>query len=162
MSARTVTHHSFTIERELPHAPERVYGAWADPRAKASWFAAPKSVCTEVIREQDFKVGGKERLRGEWNNGRTSDFHCVYQDIVPNRRIVYSYNMYVNDEKLSVSLATIEFEPMQVNGEVGGKASTRLILTEQGAYFDGNQDGGPSREQGTRGLVEMLAGYLDG
>ena len=154
MSARTVTHHSFTIERELPHAPARVFAAWADPKAKAQWFAAPKSLCTEVIREQEFKVGGTERLKGQWNTGKVSDFHCVYQDIVPGRRIVYSYNMYVNDEKLSVSLATIEFEP-------SGKG-TKLILTEQGAYFDGNQDGGPSREQGTRGLVEMLAKYLDG
>ena len=158
MSARTITHHSFTIERELPHAPERVFAAWADPRAKAAWFAAPKSVCTEVIREQDFKVGGKERLRGHWNDGRTSDFHCVYQDILPDRRIVYSYNMYVNDEKLSVSLATIEFEPVQV----GGKPGTKLILTEQGAYLDGHQDGGASREQGTRGLVGNLEKYLNG
>ena len=155
---RSVTHHSFTIERELPHAPARVFAAWADPKAKAAWFAAPKGLCTEVIREQEFKVGGKERLRGEWNNGRTSDFHCVYQDILPDRRIVYSYNMYVNDEKLSVSLATIEFEAAKVDG----KAGTRLILTEQGAYLDGNQDGGPSREQGTRGLVEALAAYLKG
>jgi uncharacterized protein YndB with AHSA1/START domain len=154
MTSRTVTHHSFTIERELPHAPARVFAAWADPKQKAAWFAAPQSLCTEVIREQDFKVGGKERLKGQWNTGKTSDFHCVYQDIVRDRRIVYSYNMYVNDEKLSVSLATIEFEP-------SGKG-TKLILTEQGAYFDGNQDGGPSREQGTRGLVEMLAKYLDG
>ncbi len=155
---RSVTHHSFTIERELPHAPGRVFAAWADPKAKAAWFGAPKSLCTEVIREQDFKVGGKERLRGKWNNGRTSDFHCVYQDIVRDRRIVYCYNMYVNDEKLSVSLATIEFE----SAKVGGKAGTKLVLTEQGAYFDDHQDGGPSREQGTRGLVEMLSKYLDG
>jgi uncharacterized protein YndB with AHSA1/START domain len=157
-AARTVTHHVFTIVRELPHAPARVFAAWADPKAKAAWFAAPRSVCTEVIREQEFKVGGKERLKGEWNTGRTSDFHCVYQDIVPDRRIVYSYNMYVNDEKLSVSLATIEFEPVKINGKPG----TKLILTEQGAYLDGHQDGGPSREQGTKGLVEMLARYLDG
>lgn len=156
MSARTVTHHSFTIERELPHAPARVFAAWADPKAKAQWFAAPKSLCAEVIRKQEFKVGGTERLKGQWNTGKVSDFHCVYQDIVPDRRIVYCYNMYVNDEKLSVSLATIEFEPKS-----GGKA-TKLILTEQGAYLDGNQDGGPSREQGTRVLVESLAKYLDG
>ena len=153
MSKRTVTHHSFTIERELPHAPARVFAAWADPKAKAQWFAAPKSLCTEVIREQKFKVGGMERLKGQWNTGKVSDFHCVYQDIVPDRRIVYSYNMYVNDEKLSVSLATVEFEP--------SGTGTKLILTEQGAYLDGSQGGGPSREQGTKVLVENLAKYLD-
>jgi len=152
--ARSITHHSFTIERELPHAPARVFAAWADPKAKAQWFGAPRDLCTETIREHDFRVGGKERLRGEWKTGKVSDFHCVYQDILADRRIVYCYSMYVNEQKLSVSLATIEFE--------ASAKGTKLILTEQGAYFDGHQDGGPSREQGTRGLVEMLARHLDG
>ena len=149
---RTVRHGTFTIERDLPHPPARVFAAWADPKAKAAWFAAPRSACTEVIREQDFKAGGKERLKGQWNTGMTSDFHCVYQDIVPDRRIVYSYNMYVNEQKISVSLATIEFEP----ATVGGKPGTRLILTEQGAYLDGGIDGHQSREQGTLGLIAAL------
>ncbi|MGH8766396.1 MAG: SRPBCC domain-containing protein, partial [Burkholderiales bacterium] len=92
------------------------------------------------------------RLRGEWNSGMTSDFHCLYQDIVQDRRIVYSYNMYINDQKISVSLATIEFEP-------AGKG-TKLILTEQGAYLDGGIDGAASREQGTIGLVGNLEKYL--
>jgi uncharacterized protein YndB with AHSA1/START domain len=151
-AARTVSHGTFTIERELPYPPARVFAAWADPKAKAQWFAAPKDACKEVVRRQEFRVGGKERLRGEWNNGRTSDFHCVYQDIVQDRRIVYSYNMYVNDEKISVSLATIEFEP-------AGKG-TKLILTEQGAYLDGGIDGHASREQGTRGLIANLEKVL--
>ena len=153
-AGRTVSHGTFTIERELPHAPARVFAAWADPNAKAAWFTGPRDACTVVIREHDFKVGGKERARGQWKNGMTSDFHCVYQDIVQDRRIVYSYNMYVNDQKISVSLATIEFEP--------SKTGTKLILTEQGAYLDGGLDGHAGREQGTHGLVENLAKYLEG
>jgi uncharacterized protein YndB with AHSA1/START domain len=155
--ARTVIHGTFTIERELPHAPARVFAAWADPKAKAQWFAAARDLYTETIREHDFRVGGKERVRADWKTGKVSDFRCVYHDIVQDRRIVYVYDMYVNDAKLSVSLATIEFEP----AKVGGKAGTKLILTEQGAYLDGD-DGAAGREQGTRGLVESLARYLDG
>jgi uncharacterized protein YndB with AHSA1/START domain len=152
-ASRTVIHGTFTIERELPQAPARVFAAWADPKAKAAWFAARSDLYTETIREHDFRVGGRERVRADWKSGRVSDFQCVYQDIVPDRRIVYCYNMYVNEQKLSVSLATIEFEP-------SGKG-TKLILTEQGAYLDGD-DGAAGREQGTRGLVESLARYLDG
>ena len=155
---RSVVHGTFTIERELPHAPAHVFAAWADPKAKAAWFAAPRHAAKEVLREQEFKVGGKERLHGQWNNGRTSDFRAVYQDIVPDRRIVYSYNMYVDDQKISVSLATIEFEPAQVEG----KSGTKLILTEQGAYLDGGTDGAASREQGTSGLIANLEKYLAG
>ena len=75
---RTVTHHSFTIERELPHSPARVFAAWANPKAKAAWFAAQHDVYKVVIREHDFSVGGKERVKGQWNIGKVSDFHCVY------------------------------------------------------------------------------------
>jgi uncharacterized protein YndB with AHSA1/START domain len=153
VESRTVIHGTFTIERELPHAPARVFAAWAEPKAKAAWFAAQSDLYTVTVREHDFRVGGKERVRGEWKNGKVSDFRCVYRDIVQDRRIVYVYDMFVDEVKLSVSLGTIEFEP-------SGKG-TKLILTEQGAYLDGD-DGAAGREQGTKGLVESLARYLDG
>jgi len=59
-ATRTVTHGTFTIEREFPLPPARVFAAWADPKAKAQWFAAPKNLAKEVVREQDFRVGGKD------------------------------------------------------------------------------------------------------
>ena len=150
---RTASHGTFTIERNLPYPPARVFAAWADPKAKAAWFTGPPGACTVVINEHDFKVGGRERVKAQWNAGKVSDFQCVYQDIVPDRRIVYSYNMYVDDQKLSVSLTTIEFEP-------SGKG-TKLILTEQGAYLDGGIDGHAGREEGTRSsLVGNLEKYL--
>ncbi|HUN70421.1 MAG TPA: hypothetical protein VMU46_16605 [Burkholderiales bacterium] len=52
VAARAVTHGTFVIERELPYPPSRVFAAWADPKAKAQWFAAPKNVAKEVIRGQ--------------------------------------------------------------------------------------------------------------
>jgi uncharacterized protein YndB with AHSA1/START domain len=70
-----------------------------------------------------------------------------YHDIVANERIVYAYEMMVEDQRISVSVATFELT-------ADGK-STRLVLTEQGAYFDGG-DGPKLREQGTRELLEAL------
>ena len=56
MSRRTASHGTFTIERALPHAPARVFAAWADPKARAAWFGAPRDACKEVIRQQEFKL----------------------------------------------------------------------------------------------------------
>ena len=36
-----------------------------------------------------------------------TDFKARYLDIVPQRRIVYAYSMHVDEQKISVSLATI-------------------------------------------------------
>ena len=78
-------------------------------------------------------------------------FACVYQDIVPNQRIVYSYDMHLDDARISVSLTTIELFP---EGE-----GTRLKFTEQGVFLDGNDDAG-SREQGSGWLLDQLGASL--
>ena len=95
----------------------------------------------------DFRVGGRECVVGKWNNEVVTSFDSRYQDIVPNQRIVYSYDMHQDDKRISVSLATIEFKPEG--------AGTRLIITEQGAFLDDYDDAG-SREAGTRWLLEKI------
>ena len=75
----------------------------------------------------------------------------VNLDIVPNRRIIYAYELHLDDVKISVSLATIE---LQQDGN-----NTVLTLTEQGAFLDGYDDAG-SREEGTRGLLDALGRML--
>jgi len=80
-----------------------------------------------------------------------SRFECRYYDIVPNELIVYSYEMYLDAQRISVSVASLEFRP-------AGKG-TRFVLTEQGAFLDGF-DNPALREEGTRELVEALARSL--
>ena len=145
-------HASFTIERRFAQPPARVFAAWSDPEAKAKWFAGTAGKWKPLVREMDFRVGGRERLKGEWDGGTVSDFDAHYHDIVPECRIVYSYAMHLDGRRISVSLATIEFEPEG--------AGTRLKLTEQGAFLDGYDDAG-SRERGTGSLLDNLARALE-
>ena len=106
-----VQHVTFVIERLFSQPPARVFAAWSDPKAKAQRFAGTAGNWKPLLSEMDFRVGGRERLRGAWQGGKVSDFDAHYHDIVPDRRIVYSYGMHVGDKRISVSLATIEFEP---------------------------------------------------
>ena len=146
----TAQHAIFTIERKLDHPIAKVYAAWADPAAKQRWFNAPVEL-KDVIREQNFRIGGRDRFKGTWPDGRTTDFSAQYWDIAPNARIVYVYEMHLDGKKISVSLATVEFEPQG--------AGTRMIVTEQGAFLDGYDDAG-SRERGTNDLMDRLAASL--
>lgn len=147
MSKRSAQHATFVIEREFAFAPARVFAAWADRKAKDRWFGGPSGQWKPLERQMDFRIGGSERAQGKWTSGRVTDFQAHYHDIVQDKRIVYSYAMHVDDKRISVSLATIEFEP-------SGKG-TKLILTEQGAFLDGYDDAG-SRDRGTRGLLDSL------
>jgi uncharacterized protein YndB with AHSA1/START domain len=60
MTARSVVHATFVIERAYGLSPARVWEAWAEPAAKASWFG-PKDLPHES-RDFDFRVGGQERF----------------------------------------------------------------------------------------------------
>jgi len=148
---RSVQHATFVIERGYDFPPAKVFAAWASPEAKGRWFGGPAKEWKLKVRELDFRIGGWERLVGAWTSGTVSDFDSVYQDIVPDRRIVYSYAMHIDDRRISVSLATVEFKP--------AGAGTKLILTEQGAFLDGYDDSG-SREHGTRALLDNLDAAL--
>jgi uncharacterized protein YndB with AHSA1/START domain len=146
MSERSVEHATFVVERAYDAPPDRVFAAWSDPRAKARWFDG-----SEGEFELDFRVGGWERGRGTAPDGREYTFQALYQDIVPGRRIVYSYDMLLDGTRISVSVATAEFRPE--------RDGTRLVFTEQGAFLDGHET--PARrEQGMGSLLASLGEWL--
>ena len=141
---------TFTITRTLPAPPERVFAALSDFEEKKQWFTGPAD-WTQVEASLDFRPGGSEVNIGQGPDGDRSEFYAHYYDIVPNERIVYTYEMHHRGVKLSVSLATFELEP---EGE-----GTTLTLTEHGVYLDGHED--PAlREEGTRMLFDQLAAYV--
>ena len=152
MNPRTVQHSSFTIERTYPAALARVFRAWTDAEAKARWFFGPNEWQAKV-RELDFRPGGRERVVGAFPGGRTSLFDALSQAIVPDKRIAYGYDLSVNAQKISLSLAPSEFLP--------AGSGTRLIFTEQGAFLDG-YDRPQDREEGTRILLDQLGASLTG
>jgi uncharacterized protein YndB with AHSA1/START domain len=99
-----------------------VFAAWADPAEKTRWFAGPKDWESGKC-ELDFRVGGRERTSGGPQGGPVHYYEARYQDIVPNERIVSTYDMPLDDRRIAVSLATVEFKPE-------GRG-TRLVFTEQ-------------------------------
>jgi len=147
---RSITHGSFTLERVFPNCtPARAFAAFATPEGKAKWFAGPK--WEEHKREFDFRVGGREIVVGKHGSGTVSSFEARYYDIVADERIIYSYEMHLDDNKISVSIATLEFK---AEGE-----SCRLTMHEDGAFLDG-YDGVDSRRKGTEFLLDTVARVL--
>lgn len=149
----TVTNATFTIERVLNAPPARVFATYTSVEAKGRWFKAPTEVET-LNRDFDFRVGGRERFHARWPDGRVTDFQALYRDIVENERIILVYDMFHNDEKLSVSLMTLEF---RAEGE-----RTRLIHTEQGSYLVGGREAVEGREHGTAWGIDNLVALFDG
>jgi len=148
--SHSVVHASFSLKRTYDASVAQVFCALSDKAAKARWFEGGEGYVV-VEREMDVRPGGRERLRGRWASGVVSTFDAVYYDVVPNARLVYAYEMSLDDRKISVSLATIELK--------SAGTGTQLVVTEQAVFLDGYDDGG-SREQGTGILLDRLGASL--
>ena len=151
MTQSTVSHDTFVIERSYDVPVAQVFEAWADPVRKARWFAGSADALGSGY-ELDFRVGGHEVNRGGPPGGPVFTYDSEFRDIVPEQRIVYTYEMSVDGSRMSVSVATVELHDLG--------ASTRLVLTEQGVFLDGH-DTSAQREEGTRALLESLATHLN-
>jgi uncharacterized protein YndB with AHSA1/START domain len=159
MQQPTVNHSTFTLERNFPATPERVFSAFSDPAKKIRWFADGSR--REAVRfDMDFRVGGNDHIRYQTAQdsplkGAILSNETHYLEIQPNRRIVIAYSMGIEtngeNHPFSASLATFELLP---NG-----TGTDILFTEQSAFFE-NSDGPERRKEGWAGLLDRLAKAL--
>jgi uncharacterized protein YndB with AHSA1/START domain len=152
MTLSAVAHDTFVIERTYPVPVTRVFAAWAEPTLKARWFAGSADALGAGY-DLDFRVGGREVNRAGPPGGPVYTYQSEFRDIMPEQRIIYTYEMYADETRISVSVATVQFR--------SGDATTHLVLTEQGVFLDA-RDTSAQREEGTRILLDSLAATANG
>ena len=153
MPERSVVHSTFTIERTYDRPPARVFAAWADPNLKSRWFGGG-TADSPIGLDMDFRVGGHERDRVEPGADAASGYEARFHEIVPDERIVFTYDLSFGGPLVSVSLAAVEFHPAD------GGAGTQLTYTEHGAFFD-SLDDPELRKNGTGGMLDELGQWLE-
>ncbi|MEA2201547.1 MAG: hypothetical protein QOI89_2143 [Solirubrobacteraceae bacterium] len=146
MSNRSATHSTFVIERDYDAAPARVFAAWADADAKGQWFGPGGGQAHEL----EFREGGREHFEAAVA-GAVYSYDALYEDIVRDERIVYTYNMHRDGVRMSVSVTTVEL--------LADADRTHLRYTEQGVFLDG-EDKPELREHGTKELLDKLGEAL--
>jgi len=150
---RSVIHADFLIERTFDAPLARVWQAFADSTQKHEWFGTSDD-WTTVEDTDDFRVGGTAVSEGAFHGGPVSRYVATYTDIVEEQRIVLTYDMWLDGRHVSTSLSTYELT-------ADGDERTALRYTEQGVHLDGI-DSPAGREEGTRGIFDVLAAYLAG
>lgn len=118
------------LQHQYDATPEQVFRAWASPEALGKWFG-PQSHNSRV-ESFDFTEGGSYQIRmipitedADCEGDPAQDSVCAGQfvEIVPNQRIVMTFDWIENGAPLGDSLLTIEFEPVGTQ--------TRLTLTHE-------------------------------
>lgn len=99
MTATQTEMRSVVVEREFPHAPEKLWRALTQPHLIEEW-----------LMKNDFKpvVGHSFNLRGEW--GGVLD--CEVLAVEPNRSLSYSWNFAHEDAAFNLqSVVTFSLTP---------------------------------------------------
>lgn len=148
---RRLAHAGFTLTRDYPVPVERVWAAFAEEDQKRAWYGNADAF-EPGEWAFDFRVGGRDVAEGAFHDGPVSRYVATYTDIVEHVRIVTTYDMWLDGVHMSTSVASVEFEPID-----GG---TRFTHVEHGVFFDRFEADAPGREEGSRGLLDLLARHL--
>lgn len=81
--------NTIRLHRVITSTPDKVYRAFLEPDAIASWLPPFGFVCT--VHECDPTVGGTHRMSfRNFTTGRSHAFGGTYVELVPGERLVYT------------------------------------------------------------------------
>ena len=130
--------NTVTLHRVIATKPEKVYRAFIEPDAVASWLPPFGFLCT--VHELDPREGGRHRMSfRNFTNGESHSFGGAYLKLVPGKTLVYTDTF--DDKNLSGEMkVTVTLKEVSVGTEmtVVQEGIPELIPTE--ACYLGWQD----------------------
>jgi uncharacterized protein YndB with AHSA1/START domain len=114
---------SLALKRRLKAPPEKVYEAWTVPEKMIHWWGASNAASRTA--KTDVKVGGRFHVGFRGDNGDQHDVSGIYREVVPGRKLVFSWAWRTTPER--ESQVTVDLKP---DGD-----GTILTLTHE-QFFD--------------------------
>jgi uncharacterized protein YndB with AHSA1/START domain len=139
---------ALTLRRHYPVACEKVWRAWTEPQALKAWFG-PEEIIEVPVAEIDLRVGGQFRVRMHAADGETHEVSGTYLEVVPNRKLVFSWAWRSTPER--ASRVTVRIEP--------DGAGCELVLLHEQFFDEAARDG---HRHGWTGALVKLEGWLGG
>ena len=144
------------INRVFDAPRELVYKAWTDPKLMARWWG-PHTFTTPVCR-MDLRPGGSIHIDMEAPDGSISAMTGVFQEVVPNEKLVFTSFAYLGPPE----------------GEPGLEAIATVIFAAQGkktlltweekviAYRPDFMQALAGMEEGMKETLDKLGTFLAG
>jgi uncharacterized protein YndB with AHSA1/START domain len=130
--------HTIRLHRVIATRPEKVYRAFIEPDAIASWLPPYGYLCT--VHELNAEVGGRHRM--SFRNFTTSDSHSfggTYVELEPGARIAYTDAF--DDPNLSGEMrTTITFTAVSLGTELSVEQAGIPDMIPPEACYLGWQD----------------------
>ncbi len=113
--------NSLVLTRVFPASREKVFAAWTEEALIKQWFC-PQEGMTVRVAELDVREGGAYHLVVEDTDGKTYSPSGIYEKIVPNEQLIFSWKWA--DAEL-ITRVTIDLRALSDN-------ETELTLTHEG------------------------------
>jgi uncharacterized protein YndB with AHSA1/START domain len=143
----TIRQPDITIVRRLRASPEEVYAAITKPDQILQWWGPDAGPAVKA--ETDLRPGGRYSVVFRLRDGSEHNPTGVYREVVPNRKLVFTWEWPGRDEWQSQ--VTILLRPIDLG--------TELTLTHEELPTDDAID---SHRAGWTGWVGELHTYLEG
>lgn len=141
-NTKTQERPSLAIVRKLDAAPAKVWRAITEPEALKQWMA-PGDDFKIPLAEAELRIGGRYRIVMNAPDGQVHDVSGVYREIVPNKKLVYTWAWKTTPERESV--VTIELRAV-------GSGTELTLRHEQFADAEARD----RHEQGWNGCLARL------
>jgi uncharacterized protein YndB with AHSA1/START domain len=115
---------SLALKRRFKASPAQLFQAWTQPQKMIRWWGVTGHPSTPVA-EADLRVGGCFRVQFHTPDGELHRVSGTYREIVPDRRLVFSWAWQSTPER--ESQVTIDLKP--------DSDGTMLTLTHE-QFFD--------------------------
>ena len=145
-NTKTQERPSLAIVRKFDAAPGKVWRALTEPEMLKKWMR-PDDATKVSTAEIDLRVGGRYRIVMVPPEGEEHDVRGVYREIVPNRKLVYTWAWKTTPERESI--VTIE---LRATG-----SGTELTLKHE-QFFD--KEARDRHQHGWMGCLDRLARAL--
>jgi uncharacterized protein YndB with AHSA1/START domain len=103
------------IRRTLRAPVDAVWAAWTDAAQVSQWMA-PSDDFGPTEATMDVRVGGRYRIVMRSPDGETHRVTGVYEEVVPQRRLVYTWAWESTPER--VSRVTVDLRPVDGGTEL--------------------------------------------
>lgn len=113
--------NALVLKQTFPGSCARVYDMWTSEELLKKWFCPGKDM-TIPVAEVDVRAGGTYRIVMQNQDGETYSPSGVYEKVVPNEKLVFSWKWA--DSEI-ITRVTIEFRAL-------GDEETELTLTHEG------------------------------
>jgi uncharacterized protein YndB with AHSA1/START domain len=117
-----MSNNSVKLHRVFAAPVEKVFKAFSDPDAMASWLPPYGFVCK--VQSMDFKVGGTYRMSfTNFTTGNGHSFGGEYLEIIPNQLLKYT-DQFDDPNLPGKMITTVEFKKVI--------CGTELFATQEG------------------------------